>query len=89
MLSAAGVCELATTTRVKAARKKFKLLLPVLSSRHLSYKTNSRVYSSCVRNVMLNARETWPLTKQDLQHLRYDAMTELRSDRSAMLNQRM
>ena len=35
MLSAAGGCELSTTTRVKTAWKKFKELLPVLSSRHL------------------------------------------------------
>ena len=32
MLSAAGGCELSTTTSVKTARKKFKELLPVLSS---------------------------------------------------------
>ena len=35
MLSAAGGCELSTTTRVKTAWKKFKELLPVLSSHHL------------------------------------------------------
>ena len=70
MLSAAGGCELATTTRVKTAWKKFKELLPVLTSRHLSYKTRSRVYSSCVRNAMLHASETWPLTRPSLQRLR-------------------
>ena len=32
MLSAAGGCELATTRHVKTAWKKFKELLPVLSS---------------------------------------------------------
>ena len=61
MLSAAG--ELSTTTHVKTAWKKFKDLLPVLSSRHLSFKTRGRVYSSCVRSAMLHASETWPLTK--------------------------
>ena len=72
MLSAAGGCELSTTTCVKTARKKFKELLPVLSSRHLSFKTRGRVYSSCVRT-MLHASETWPLTKPNLQSLqRYD-----------------
>ena len=69
MLSAAGGCELSTTTRVKTAWKKFKDLLPVLSSRHLSFKTRGRVYSSCVRSAMLYARETWPLTKPNLQRL--------------------
>ena len=69
MLSAAGGCELSTATRVKTAWKKFKDLLPVLSSRHLSFKTRGRVYSSCVRSAMLHASETWPLTKPNLQHL--------------------
>ena len=45
MLSATGGCELSTTTRVKTAWKKFKDLLPVLSSRHLSFKTRGCVYS--------------------------------------------
>ena len=44
MLSAAGGCELSTTTRVKTAWKKFKDLLPVLPSRHLSFKTRGRVW---------------------------------------------
>ena len=69
MLSAAGGCERSTTTRVKTAWKKFKDLLPVLSSHHLSFKTHGRVYSSCVRSAMLHASKTWPLTKPNLQHL--------------------
>ena len=69
MLSAAGGCELSTTTRVKTAWKKFKDLLPVLSSCHLSFKTRGRVYSSCVRSAMLHASKTWPLTKPNPQHL--------------------
>ena len=69
MLSAAGGCELSTTTRVKTAWKNLKDLLPVLSSCHLSFKTRGRVYSSCVRSAMLHASETWPLTKPKLQRL--------------------
>ena len=69
MLSAAGGCELSTTTRVKTAWKKFKELKSVLSSCHLSLKTRGRVYSSCVQSAMLHANETWPLTKPCLQHL--------------------
>ena len=64
MLSATGGCELSTTTHVKTAWEKFKELLPVLSSRHLS--TRGRVYSSCVPSAMLHASETWPLTKPNL-----------------------
>ena len=69
MLSAAGGYELSTTTRVKTAWKKFKVLLPVLSSCHLSFKTHGHVYSSCVQSAMLHASETWPLTKPNLQRL--------------------
>ena len=54
---------------MKTAWKKFKKLLPVLSSRHLSFKTLGHVYSSCVQNAMLHASETWPLTKPNLQLL--------------------
>ena len=57
------------STRVKTAWKKFKELKPVLSSRHLSFKTPGRVYSSCVWSTMLHARKTWPLTKPSLQRL--------------------
>ena len=69
MLSAAGGCEFSTTTRMKTAWKKFKELKPVLSSRHLPFKTRGRVYSMCVRSTMLHASETWPVTKPCLQHL--------------------
>ena len=69
MLSAAGGCELSTTTCVKTAWKKFKELLPVLFSRQLSFKTRGHVHSSCVRSAMLHASETWPLTKSNLQRL--------------------
>ena len=57
--TAAGGFELPTTACVKTAWKKFKELLPILSSCHLS----RHVYSSCVRSAMLHASETWPLTK--------------------------
>ena len=44
------------TTRVKTAWKKFKELLPVLTSSHLSY-------SSCVRSATLHASETWAIVQ--------------------------
>ena len=78
MLSAAGGCELSTTTRVKTAWKKFKDLLPVLSSRHLSFKTRGHVYSSCVQSAMLHASETWPLTKLNLQRLQQNDRAMIR-----------
>ena len=72
MLSAGGGCEITVTTRVKTAWKKFWELLPVLTSRHLSYKTRDHVCSSCMRRAMLNASETWPLTKTSLQRLQHN-----------------
>ena len=47
MLSAAAGCELSTTTHVKTAWKKFKELIPVLSSFHLSFKTWPYVQLLC------------------------------------------
>ena len=69
MLSLAGGCELSTTMRVKTTWKNCKKLLPVLSSRHLSFKTRGRGYSSCVQSTMLHASETWPLTKPNLRQI--------------------
>ena len=59
-------------------RWKFKELLPVLSSRHLSFKTRGHVYSSFVRSTMLLASETWPMTKPNLQHLQRNDRTMIR-----------
>ena len=78
MLSAGGGCEMAVTTRVKTAWKKFRELLPVLTSRHLSYKTRGHVYSSCVRSAMLHASETWSLTKMNLQRLQRNGRAMIR-----------
>ena len=57
MLSAAGGCELSTTTRVKTTWKKFKDLLPVLSSRHLSFKTRDRSAMSGRKTVTTRSNE--------------------------------
>ena len=69
MLSAASGCKHTTITHVKTTWKKFKELLPVLSSCHLFFKTRGHVYSSCVWSTLLHASETWPLTKSNLQRL--------------------
>ena len=61
MLSAAGGCELSASTLVKTAWRKFKELLLVLSSRHLSFKKRGRFF---VRSAMLHANEAWQLTNQ-------------------------
>ena len=63
---------------MNTAWKKFKELLPVSSSCHLSFKTCGRMYSSCVRSAMLHASETWPLTKPNLQHLQQNDRAMIR-----------
>ena len=78
MLSAVNGCELLTTTSVKTACKKFKKLLPVLSSCHLSFKTHGYVHSSCVQSAMLHANKTWPLTKPNLQPLQQNDRAMIR-----------
>ena len=78
MLSAASGCEISTTTRVKTACKKFKELLPFLSSCHLSFKTGCCVYSSCMWSTMLHTSETWPLTKPNHQRLQQNDRAMIR-----------
>ena len=70
MLSAGGGCELAGITRCKCAWGKFRQLLPLLTNRHLPLLTRGKVYSSCVRSVMLHAVETWAMKVDTLNRLR-------------------
>ena len=77
MLSAGGGCELAVITRCKCAWGKFRQLLPLLTNRHLPLLTRGKVYSSCVRSVMLHAAETWAM--------KMDTLNRLRRNDSAMI----
>ena len=70
MLSAGGGCELAAVTRCKCAWGKFRQLLPLLTNRNVPLVTRGRVYSTCVRSVMLHAAETWSMTAATLNRLR-------------------
>ena len=70
MLSAGGGCELAAITCCKCAWGKFRQLLPLLTKRHLPLLTRGKVYSSCVRSVMLHAAETWAMKEDTLNRLR-------------------
>ena len=68
LLSAAGGCELSTTTRFENCLEEVEGA-ETSSLFHLSFKTYGRVYSSCVWSAMLHASETWPVTKPCLQRL--------------------
>ena len=75
MLSAGGGCDLAVTTRCSVAWGKFRKLLPILTSKHVSLKTRGKLFSSCVRSAMLHGSETWAPPVSVLQRLQ-------RNDRS-------
>ena len=61
MLSAGGCCEVAAVTPCKFDKGKF-CYLPLLTNRSLPLGDRDRVYSTCVKNVMLHAVETWAMT---------------------------
>ena len=70
MLDAGGGCKLAVTTRCRTAWGKFKRLLPILTSRHVSLITRGKLFTACVRSALLHASETWGPTHEDLERLR-------------------
>ena len=74
-MSAGGGCEQAIITRCGTAWGKFRKLLPILTSRHVTLETKGKVFDACVRSAMLHGSETWAPTARDLQRLR-------RNDRS-------
>ena len=53
MLSAGRCCELAAITSCKCAWGKFRQLLPLLTNRQVPLLTRGKVYSSCVRSVII------------------------------------
>ena len=78
MLSAGGGCELAAITRCKCAWGKFHQLLPLLTNHHLPLLTRGKVYSSCVRSVMLHAAETCAMKVDTLNHLQLNDRAMIR-----------
>ena len=60
MLSAGGGCKLAAITCCKCAWGKIQQLLPLLTYRQVPLLTRGKVYSSCVRSVMLHAQRLGP-----------------------------
>ena len=68
-LSAGGGCELSISTRIRLAWGKFRELLPILTCKAISLVTRGKVYSSCVRGVMLHASECWAPRVSETQRL--------------------
>ena len=59
-IGAGGGCDLSVITRIRSAWGKFRELLPILTSRALSYITRGQIYSMYIRTVLLYASECWP-----------------------------
>ena len=75
LFSAGGGCSLAIIYQVCTAWGKFKKLLPILISKHISLTVRGKVFDACVRSALLHGSETWAPTAPDLQRRR-------RNDRS-------
>ena len=61
--------KLAAIARCKFAWGKFRQLLPLSTNRQVPLLTRGKVYSSCVRSVMLHAAETWSMKADTLKRL--------------------
>ena len=70
MLCSGGGCDSAITARCCVTWGKFRKLLPVLTTRHLSPRIRGKVYEACVHSAMLHGSETWGPKKTELQRLR-------------------
>ena len=57
-IGAGGGCDLSVITRIRSAWCKFLELLPILTSRALSYITRGQIYSTYIRTVLLYASKT-------------------------------
>ena len=69
MLSAGGGCMAAAIARCRCAWGKFRENLPLLTARALPFKIRGRLFASVVRNSLLHATETWPMTSDVLHRL--------------------
>ena len=69
ILSADGCGDLAIDVRCQTAWGKFRRLLPLLTSKHLSLKTRGKLYSACVGSAILYGSETWAMKASSLVQL--------------------
>ena len=78
MLDAGGGAESSTVTRVRSGWKKFRELLPLLTTKAISLKVEGELYAACVRSVMLYGRETCPIKVEESQRLHRNEMSMIR-----------
>ena len=78
MLDAGGGAESSTVTRVRSGWKKFRELLPLLTTKAISLKVKGELYAACIRSVMLYGSETWPIKIEESQRLHCNQMSMIR-----------
>ena len=66
MLSVHGDADAAVVARIRIGWNKFRQLVPVLANKDVSLIVRGRLYSSCVRSIMLHGSETWPVRKENV-----------------------
>ena len=66
MISAGGGAEASSVSWVRSGWKKFRELLPLLTSRVFSLKTKGQLYAACVRSAMVYGSETWAAKEDDM-----------------------
>ena len=62
-------CVDATVARITAAWKDFRQLLPIINNRGISLRNRGNIFSSCIRNILLYGRETWPGSNKTIRRL--------------------
>ena len=70
IVSSSGYCSREVKRRIGLAGSVFKQLERVWRQSRLTLRTKLRVYSACVRSVLLYGSETWTLLKSDANSLR-------------------
>jgi hypothetical protein len=76
-LRSGGGAEEASRTRVKCGWKKFRELSPILTARGASLKLKGKIYSACVRSVIIYGSETWPMRVEDKQRASFFCLRKI------------
>ena len=78
MLGAGGGAKSSTITRVRSGWKKFRELLPLLTTESISLKVKGELYAACILSVMLYGSETWPIKVEESQRLHRNEISMIR-----------
>ena len=59
-------CVDATSTRITAAWKGFRQLLPIISNRGILLRNQGNIFSSCIRKSLLYGTKTWSASSKTI-----------------------